>query len=273
MGSLSEPLISIITSTFNAKAALQKTAESIRGQTYTEIQWIVVDGASTDGTVDVILCNGNSIDFWVSERDNGIYDAWNKGCAQIRGEWVLFLGAGDELASPDTLATCVEYLNAAAGSHDIVYGRIQLVGDDGTIVAELGQPWEKIKGKWGGLLPLLPPHPSSFHHRRLFSAVNSFDAAFRYAGDTAFVVRSVLRQDPLYIPVLVDRMLAGGVSASPGNILEVAQERRVIARKLGVHPPILHTLRWNVGLFAQVAMYRLVPAALRRAIRRVIRAG
>jgi glycosyltransferase involved in cell wall biosynthesis len=267
------PLITIVTSTFNARGALERTAASIRAQTYGSIQWIVIDGGSRDGTVDEIRANAASIDYWVSEPDQGIYDAWNKGCARIAGEWVMFIGAGDELAAPDTLARCAPYLAEAAGKHDIVYGRIELVTEGGEVVAVLGEPWERLKGRWGGLLPLLPPHPGSFHHRSLFRGARSFDTHYRYAGDSAFVVESVLRRDPLYIPVLVDRMLTGGVTVRPDNIARLARERREISRRLPVRPPLLHRLGWHASIAALLAAHALLPARVRRGVGRLLRGG
>ncbi len=267
------PLITIITSTFNARGALERTAASIRAQTHGSIQWIVVDGGSSDGTVDEIRANSASIDYWVSEPDEGIYDAWNKGCARIAGEWVLFIGAGDELAAPDTLARCAPYLAESAGTHDIVYGRIELVTEGGEVVASLGEPWARLKGRWGGLLPLLPPHPGSFHHRSLFRGALSFDTRYRYAGDTAFVVESVLRRDPLYVPVLVDRMLTGGVSVRPDNIARLARERRAISKALPVRPPLLHRLEWHASVAAQRAAHALLPTRVRLGIGRLVRGG
>ena len=260
-------MITIITATFNAAADLARTARSIRTQSYRHIQWVVIDGGSVDGTVEEIRANSDIIDYWVSEPDGGIYDAWNKGCARISGEWVLFIGAGDEFARTDTLEACAVYLTMDAGRHEIVYGRIELVSPSGAVIAELGEPWQNMKGKWGGLLPLLPPHPSSFHHRALFARAPAFDTRFRYAGDTAFVLESVLRREPLYIPVLVDRMLTGGVSVRPGNILRIAKERRDIARGLRVKAPALHSLAWAAAIAGQLASHYLLPATARRALR------
>jgi glycosyltransferase involved in cell wall biosynthesis len=87
--------ISIITSTLNAREGLQKTAQSLRGQTRRNaLQWVIADGVSADGTLDIIRDNQDLIDYWHSQKDSGIYNAWNTLLPHLRGDWVLVLGAG-----------------------------------------------------------------------------------------------------------------------------------------------------------------------------------
>ena len=124
-----KPLITIITATFNAAEYLPYTIRSIRAQEYENIQWIVVDGASKDGTVDLLKENEDVIDYWMSEPDEGIYDAWNKACLHVRGEWIQFIGAGDELASTTVLTQMSEFLVNAYPDHEIVYGKIQYLSE------------------------------------------------------------------------------------------------------------------------------------------------
>jgi glycosyltransferase involved in cell wall biosynthesis len=92
-----KPKVSIIIVTFNAVKTLQACLDSIYRQSYPNIELIIIDGASNDGTVDLLEKNAQKIDFWVSEKDSGIYDAMNKGLKHISGDWVYFLGADDEL--------------------------------------------------------------------------------------------------------------------------------------------------------------------------------
>ena len=84
---MSKPLISIITATYNDKLQLLKTSESIKESTYRNIEWVVIDGLSTDGTFEWLKSNTDVVRKWVSEPDCGIYDAWNKGLAKAEGEW------------------------------------------------------------------------------------------------------------------------------------------------------------------------------------------
>lgn len=124
------PLISIITVVFNGVSLLQETMRSVWNQAYDNIEYIVVDGASTDGTVELLKNAEGRIDLWVSEPDKGIYDAMNKGLAFARGEYVWFLNAGDTAASPDLLK---EIFSRHGNSSDFYYGSTQLVHEDGRL--------------------------------------------------------------------------------------------------------------------------------------------
>src|SRR5882757_1455688 len=115
------PLISIVTSTYNAAAGLPYTMRSIFRQTSLDYEWIVIDGGSTDGTVDLLKQYQDMPLFWISEKDRGIYDAWNKACRIARGQWLIFLGAGDELASASVLEEISEILLRAYPTYDVVY--------------------------------------------------------------------------------------------------------------------------------------------------------
>lgn len=102
--------ISVITVCFNAVNDLEKTLKSVRSQTYKNLEYIVIDGGSRDGTVDLIKKASNCIDYWVSEPDGGIYDAMNKGIKKANGDWILFLNAGDVFVSDTVMEDFSNYL-------------------------------------------------------------------------------------------------------------------------------------------------------------------
>ncbi|MGH8615905.1 MAG: glycosyltransferase family 2 protein [Gammaproteobacteria bacterium] len=254
MAAQSPPLITIITSTFNAEGDFSFTAASIRNQKYKNIQWIVIDGGSTDSTVDLIRKNEDIIDYWLSEPDSGIYDAWNKACRHIRGEWVQFLGAGDEYPSHDTLDQVAPYL-IGARNYEIVYGRLQYITEySREVIEEVGKPWSEIKGKWEIFRPVLPLHPEVFHHSSLFTQEMPFDIKYKFAGDTHFLLKSILRKDPLYIPVVIDRMALGGVSSSPRKAYLRAKEIFRINQELGIKPPFIHKMKEYIKLYTIVVV-------------------
>lgn len=241
-----QPLITIITSTFNAARDLHWTIDSIRAQTYPRIQWIVADGASKDGTVDVLRQNEDIIDVWFSAPDKGIYDAWNKALEYVHGEWVQFIGAGDELAEAETLEKVAPYLASAYPAHDIVYGRLAYISEGKRqLIEEVGMPWEEMKGKWEGYRPKLPVHPEVFHHASIFNCSPSFDISYRIAGDSHFLMRQLKKKDFMYMPVLVDRMPAGGASGRTDSFKKALRETRRASRELGFKPPLLHVVFEN----------------------------
>lgn len=122
-----KPVISIITVIYNSVDLLPGTIESVIGQTYPNIEYIVVDGSSKDGTVAVIEKYQEQIDQWVSEPDKGLYDAMNKGLKMATGDFVWFMNAGDHLYAPDTVEKMVQKWQPDT---DILYGEVMLVDDD-----------------------------------------------------------------------------------------------------------------------------------------------
>ncbi len=111
--------VTIITVCYNAIEGIEKTIQSVIGQSYLCIEYIVVDGASTDGTVDVVRKYADNIDYFVSEPDGGIYDAMNKGIKAATGEWIIFLNAGDTFASEDAIK---DALSIDTEGIDVIYG-------------------------------------------------------------------------------------------------------------------------------------------------------
>lgn len=238
----SVPLVSVITATRNAVAGLPFTIASLRAQTCPAFEWLVADAGSNDGTVDLLRKNQDLISWWVSEPDAGIYDAWNKACRHARGEWLLFLGAADELAQPETLERCARYLVEEGGGRVLVYGRLELLSQENRVPLEVfGMPWEEVQGKWEIGRPALPPHGACFHHRSLFADPTSFDLRFPIAADAHFLLRILGRRPgvpPLFMPLVVTRSPIGGVSFRLDTARQVSREIAAINHDLGLSAPL-----------------------------------
>ena len=125
------PLFSIITITFNAEQVLPPTLESVKRQSFTNFEHLVVDGASTDGTVKIAERSGIKGISVVSESDRGLYDAMNKGIRRAKGEYLIFLNAGDAFHAPSSLQEIADAIEQGA-QPDIVYGQTQIVDADRT---------------------------------------------------------------------------------------------------------------------------------------------
>ena len=110
-----QPKFSIITITYNAEQWLERTILSVLSQSYTNVEYIVIDGASTDRTVELIKQYEAGISYWVSEPDQGLYDAMNKAIDMATGHYIVFLNAGDRLHSPDTLERVARAAQSAGG--------------------------------------------------------------------------------------------------------------------------------------------------------------
>ena len=117
-----QPTFSIITITYNAVRLVEQTLLNVLSQSYPNIEYIVIDGGSTDGTVDIIRRYESGLAYWVSEPDKGIYDAMNKGLQKATGDYVWFINAGDTLCSSDTVQSVVSKLQKRKALPDIIYG-------------------------------------------------------------------------------------------------------------------------------------------------------
>ncbi|TGL37127.1 glycosyltransferase family 2 protein [Leptospira perdikensis] len=114
------PKISIITIVLNNRIFLDHTIQSVASQEFTNYEYIIIDGGSTDGTKELIKDSEKKIDYWVSEPDRGIYDAMNKGAKLAKGEWLLFLNAGDRFANPKVLSDIFQLNNL--NTYDFIFG-------------------------------------------------------------------------------------------------------------------------------------------------------
>lgn len=211
-----KPSVTIITATFNAHENLACTIKSIRELTCKDVEWIVVDSASKDGTVDLLREHEDVIDYWVSEPDGGIYDAWNKGILLAGGEWIAFMGAGDTY-EPGALST---YLNAIAVSPlrpELVSSRVLLVNKVGTPLRVWGAPF-----KWDLFKKYMTiAHPGALHHRSLFEKHGLFDVSYSSAADYEFFMRCGSNLRAIYLDVITVVMPVGGISNSRKGFYEV----------------------------------------------------
>lgn len=128
------PVFSVVTVTYNAGKVLEGTLQSVLQQSYSNWEYIIIDGGSKDATLDIIQRHAEKLSYWVSEPDKGLYDAMNKGLKKATGDYVIFLNAGDSLADVDSLA---DLARIAEEDHfpDIMYGETDLVDVDGRFVA------------------------------------------------------------------------------------------------------------------------------------------
>ena len=129
---MNNPKISVVTVVYNSAALIENTVKSIINQSYSHIEYIVVDGGSTDGTIDILNRYKKNISTLISEPDRGIYDAMNKGISLASGDFVVFINSGDKFSSPDILEKI--FFNPDAAQADVIYGDTDITDSDGNII-------------------------------------------------------------------------------------------------------------------------------------------
>lgn len=226
--------ISIITVSFNSSKTISETIESVLMQDYEDIEYIIFDGQSTDGTQDIIRSYGSRIAKFVSEKDNGLYDAMNKAIDVATGEVIAILNSDDLYATPQTISrvmkTFIEKkVDAVFG--DLYYFR---TGDTEKSIryysAKTFRP-EKVK------MGFLPPHPAFFVKRSVYEQYGKFDLQFKYASDFDLMSRflCVQRVSYHYLNEIIVKMRMGGISTnSLSRIIEINKEDMASCRKNGI---------------------------------------
>lgn len=201
----SAPLVSIITSCLNDAKGLEVTLNAIAKGSYKNIEYIVIDGGSTDGTIDVISSHLSLVTKYISERDEGIYDAWNKGIKLATGQYISFLGAGDYYTE-DGLRQLVDCAIANPEA-DFISGKCEIMAN-GKSVRIVGSAWNwKVFRRYMNTM-----HVGWLHSRRLFDRYGEFDTSFRIAGDYEFLLRAGNELKAAFLDRVVVKMAAGGVS-------------------------------------------------------------
>ena len=208
--------ISIITITYNSAKTLPRALESVRSQTYGDIEHIIVDGASTDGTVEIIknYSKGPSDKVpstkevrWVSEPDGGIYDALNKGIRMATGDVIGFLHSDDVLYSPDSIGQIAAAFESTKA--DVVYGDLQYCNGDKVTRRWRSNAFKPSSLKFGWM----PPHPTLYVRREVYEQVGEYDSWFRISADYDMVLRIFTAgYKTHYIPQVLVSMETGGAS-------------------------------------------------------------
>lgn len=252
------PKVSIITSTKNASEGLQTTARSIREQTYRNVEWIVIDSESTDGTIDLIHNLDDVVSRFISEKDDGIYHALNKGLLLATGEWIIFMGAGDTFYSIDSILEFVSRIPDIPDAINIAYGGVLLVASQDAVEGQLIYPkWAGLDGPWSAGRPRVPCHQGIFHRASLFKNGVRFNTSYKIVADGEIILGELLRNGGFDLGLIISRMLAGGISTNPVNRLQVIRELLSINRKMGIfwRRPVYQGAVYAFNLIKQIQFY------------------
>jgi len=231
---MSNPKITVVTVCFNSAATIGDALSAVAMQRNADYEHIVVDGASTDGTVELVRNFSPKVARLISEPDRGLYDAMNKGIAAATGDYVGFLNSDDVYANPEVLAKVAKALES--GPVDAVHGDLLYVSaaDTGKVIRYWkSQPYRPgaFEAGWH------PAHPTLFVRTGLLRELGGFDTSFRYHADFDLMVRLFIerRISSVYLPEILVRMRTGGQSnRSIGNIVRGNRESYRIARRAGI---------------------------------------
>lgn len=212
------PFVSIIMAVYNAGDAVLKTIESISSQTWPNKELLIVDGGSFDGTLELIRKSEERVDYWISEKDQGTYDAYNKGIRLAEGNWLYFTGAGDTFTDEAVL----EKLFSPTPKGRFLYGNVL---------------WGNTRKLYDGKFSKLKIcrrnicHQAIFYHRELFRDLGEFDTRYRLLADWAFNIRCFGHSPaaPEYRNIAVARFNLDGLSAtSSDEVFEAAKDEHIL---------------------------------------------
>jgi len=214
--------ISIIIATYNAEKYLQICLDSIIQQKYENVELLIIDGGSIDNTIDILKSNQPHINYWISEKDNGVYDAWNKGILVAKGDWIMFLGA-DDILLPKALDTYLQFIQQEGKQFDIISSKLDFVSEKGLHLRFVGEPWNWDKFK---MSRMSFAHPGLLHNSELFKTYGLFDTSFNICSDSELLLRTQGNINAGFIDFITVKMQSGGISHSVKAIVETFQIRK-----------------------------------------------
>ena len=228
-----QPKLSVITIVYNNVKDIERTMLSVLNQTYPNIEYIVIDGASNDGTLEKVKQYASRLSLLISEPDKGIYDAMNKGLSVATGDYVLFMNSGDELYAPDTVADVFD----TAASADIYYGETEMYDENWK---SLGQrrhcspetfSWESFK------------YGMSISHQAIYikrSLVSPFDLSYKYSSDIDWIIKATKNASSIVnTHMYVAKYLVGGISKKK-HFASLKERFRIFTKYYGLIPNLIN---------------------------------
>ncbi|MEJ5994162.1 glycosyltransferase family 2 protein [Pedobacter sp. Du54] len=243
------PKLSVITIVYNNATAIERTMLSVLNQTYGNIEYIVIDGASIDGTKEIIQKYGDCLAQFISEPDKGIYDAMNKGLALATGDYVLFMNSGDEIYAPETVAEVF----ASAPSGDIYYGETEMFDENWK---SLGQrrhrapehfDWHSFK------LGMNVSHQAIYIKRSL---TEPFNLTYKYSSDIDWIIKAAKKSSNIVNTHLyVAKYLVGGISKKK-HLASLKERFKILSHYYGFIPNVINHLFIALNLAQYFLRYR-----------------
>jgi len=203
--------LSIITINRNNKEGLKITIESVIIQNYKNYEYIIIDGGSTDGSIDIIKENAKKSNInWISEKDNGIFHAMNKGIEKSKGEYLLFLNSGDYLVHCEILT----HVFNIVFNEDYVFGNINLIKNNTIIYKDVSMPFDVPD--LSDLIKDALPHQASFIKKELFEEIGKYNEEFKISSDWEFTIRALIINNcsVKHLPLTISNYDITGISSN-----------------------------------------------------------
>jgi glycosyltransferase involved in cell wall biosynthesis len=246
------PKVSIITVIFNNKKNFVKTLSSVKAQSYSNIEIIVVDGGSTDGTLDIIKENAELINKWISEKDKGIYDAMNKGIGLATGDYIWFLNGGDMIYSENTL----NEIFSSNQNADVYYGDTELVDDEGKSYGKRKLKTPPKHLTWKSMIDgMVVTHQSLIIKKDI---VFNYNLKYRHCADIDWTIR-ILKNSETIINThkTISKFLLGGYSRK--NTISSLFERMIILSKhFNIFYVLINHIRLAFKFIIHIIKYRKI---------------
>jgi glycosyltransferase involved in cell wall biosynthesis len=239
-----KPTLSVITIVYNNVSDIERTILSVLTQTYLHIEYIIVDGLSTDGTLKIIKRYSNLLQKVFSEKDEGIYDAMNKGLAAATGDYVIFMNSGDEFYENET----VEKVFASSPNADIYYGETEMINDEGESLGRRRHEapeqftWESFK------------YGMSISHQAIYVKItlaNPFDRRYKLSADIDWILRAASKAKKIVnVNQYVAKYLVGGMSKSKHR-QSLVERFDIMRRYYGLFPTLANhfVIAYNLGKY------------------------
>ncbi len=226
------PLVSVVTVCFNAEKTIRRTIDSVLAQTYPNLEYLVVDGDSTDGTLAILRSYEGRLSF-SSEPDRGMYDAMNKGIRRVRGKWIHLVNADDWYATPDALARAVPQLSEDRTNY---FDLVRVYPDREPVLQS------RTVARWMLYIAAFLPHPTLIVSREQYERVGLYDPELRIASDHDLILRMIRYFPPKHMPMVLSMMDQSGVSARA--LSTSLEEFTQVTIRHGVPAAIARTIQW-----------------------------
>lgn len=245
-----DPLISIVTVSYNAVSTIEQTILSVINQTYSNIEYIIIDGDSTDGTINIIKSYEDKISDWISEPDKGIFDAMNQGLSKSHGDWIIFMNSGDYFYNNHILSEVTVFMQTE--KTELIYGDVNLYSDKRDFIFN-----QKVSTFNINLNSVC--HQTVFIRRKLHP---NFDLRYKLTADHDIIFDFIKRGCCIHIDLIVARVLLGGVSR---DVIKTSLEKLLISCRKGSFIDLLLSILCNV--------YQIIKYLIKKLLLQIISDG